>query len=188
MGLILHSLYKSLHSHDIQSMPQSSTTISRVARKSVGSAAQSDQTSPPDEAATEDNPSSPSTDDSDTEHADTTDSDSEHAGTTDSDDSDSEPAVAIPTGIMRSGANRHFGQSLLALCDTYLAGARPRTLQALGETAFDRYKQGGLTPEQLAACIGSFYEAISAQEVACREHAVWLSHIEQKHDHWLKLG
>ena len=154
----------------------------------VGSAAQSEQTSPPNEAATENRPNSPSTDDSDSEHADTTGSGLEHDDTTDSDDSDSEPTVTLSTRIMRSGANRHFGRSLLALCDTYLAGARPTTLQALGEAAFDRYKQGGLTPEQLAACIGSFYEAISAQEVACHEHAVWLSHIEQKHDHWLKLG
>ena len=92
-------------------------------------------------------------------------------------------AITVPTRIMRSGANGVFHRSLLALCDTYLAGARPKTLQALGETAFDRYKRGGLTLERLSAFVSGFYEAVGAHEVACYEHAAWLSHIEQKNDH-----
>ena len=103
MDLILHSLYNSLYSHDVQSMPQSSAirmiTQAVHASKPIGSAAQCEQTSPPDEAATEHSPNSPSNNGSDSEHADTTNSDSEHADTTDPDDSDPEPAVTVPASI-----------------------------------------------------------------------------------------
>lgn len=137
--------------------------IAQAAQEPGSSAAQNELIPTRDEAATDGGPNSHSTD-------------------------EPEPAITVSTRIMRSGANREFNRSLLALCDTYPAGARPRTLQALCDKAFDRYKRGGLTPEQLAAFVGRFYEAIGVQEVACHEHAAWLLHMKQKNGHWLRLG
>ena len=51
------------------------------------------------------------------------------------------PAITAPTQFVRSGANRDFNRSILALCDTHLASAQPKTLQALGEAVINRYKR-----------------------------------------------
>ena len=101
------------------------------------------------------------------------------------------PDVAPSTGprrMLRSGAYKAVGDAFLAMCDTYLANDRPRTMQASAKAAIKRYDDGDLTAKQLADFISAFYEAISTHQDVCQEQAAWLSGVERKKDHWKKLG
>ena len=99
-----------------------------------------------------------------------------------------QPFALRPRRMLRSGAGKALNDRFLALCDEYLAGNRPRTVQASAKAAFKRYDDGHLTARQLADFMSAFYEAMSDHQDASQEQVAWLSDEERKTDHWRKLG
>ena len=90
--------------------------------------------------------------------------------------------------MLRSGAAKALNDRFLVLCDQYLAGNRPRTVQASAQAAIKRYGDGGLSAKQLADFMSAFYEAMSDHQDASQEQVAWLSSVERGSDHWRKLG
>ena len=92
------------------------------------------------------------------------------------------PAIR-PRRMLRYGANKAVNDAFFTLCDTYLAGDRPPTMQACAEAEMEQYEDGDLTAEQLADFVSAFYEAIGDHQDVSQEQAAWLSSVERRIDH-----
>ena len=103
-------------------------------------------------------------------------------------DAEAEESAARPGRMLRPGSHETADDAFLALCDTYLANDKLRTMQASATAVIKRYDDGDLTANQLADFMSAFYKAIGDHQDASQEQVAWLSSVERKKDHWKKLG